>query len=129
MTLTTYLTDRYSTIYSALGWTEYTSIIEDTLELYGVDLEAEATDLTKLHRLADYSVWKQALTDVSLDNDFSADGASYSRSQMHKMILENLSKAEEEALDYLPSSQVKVTEVNSRNPYDYNYDRDVYGNL
>jgi hypothetical protein len=130
MSLTTYLTDRYSVIYNALGWTGFDSIIEDTLELYGVDTEAEATNETKLHRLADYALWSQAKTDVTLDYDFSADGARYSRSQMFKMVDENLSEAFSNALPYLPDLQVDTTTVTIDNdPYDYNESRDNLGNL
>ena len=95
-----------------------------------MDLEAEAIDLNKLHKLAVYSVWKQALYDVSLDHDFSADGASYSRSQMHTIILENLNSALNEAIPYLPIYEIDVAEITVDNdPYDFYEDRDNLGNF
>jgi hypothetical protein len=115
MALSDYLSGRYATIYSVLGWSDsYAAIIEDALELYGADTESEATDLTKLHRLADYALWKQARATVSLDYDYSGDGASDKRSQMAAQVKENLRLAYVDALAYIPGLQIEATRTNTR---------------
>lgn len=106
MTIATYITAHFRQIKTQLSWSdslEITAITEKTLEYYGVATEAEATDTTKLHALADVAVWRQAMNDVSLDYNFSADGASYSRSQQHAMIQKNLETAESAAIVYMPN--------------------------
>lgn len=103
MALADYITSNFSQIKTQLGWTdslEITAITDKTLEMYGVSTEAEATDSRKLHALADVAVWRQALADVSLDYNFSADGASYSRSQQAEAIRDNLNRAITEAVAY-----------------------------
>jgi len=129
MTLATWYADRFTTIQGALGWSDFSVITEDALELYGVATEEEATDTEKLHALARFALWKQAQIDVSLDMDFSADGRSFSRSQMHKMITENLARAMADATHYLDALQIDVTQITIRDPYDYDEDRDNAGNF
>lgn len=106
MALADYITSNFSQIKTQLGWSdseEITAITDKTLEMYGVDTEAEATDSRKLHALADVAVWRQALADVSLDYNFSADGASYSRSQQADMIRKNFDAAFNAAIVYMPN--------------------------
>lgn len=103
MALADYITDNFSQIKSQLGWSDSVQLVtitEKALEMYGVATEAEATDSRKLHALADVAVWRQALADVSLDYNFSADGASYSRSQQADMIRKNLNDAITDAVAY-----------------------------
>lgn len=111
MTLTAYITDTFPTIKTQLGWSDsvqINTIVEKTLELYGVATEAEATDTTKAHTLADVAVWRQALNDIALDYNWSADGASYSRSQAVTAIRENLMHAESKAIAYNPAYNITV---------------------
>lgn len=111
MTLAAYITANFGQVKTQLGWSDslqITAITDKALEWYGVDTEAEATNTKKLHALADVAVWRQALADVSLDYNFSADGASYSRSQQADMIRENLQAAETAALVYLPNYSILV---------------------
>lgn len=103
MALADYITSNFAQIKSQLGWSDslqLATITEKTLEMYGVATEAEATDARKLHAIADVAVWRQALNDVSLDYSFSADGASYSRSQQADMIRDNLNNAIADAVAY-----------------------------
>lgn len=111
MTLAAYITANFGQVKTQLGWSDslqISAITDKTLEWYGVDTEAEATNTKKLHAIADLAVWRQALNDVSLDYNFSADGASYSRSQQADMIRENLQAAETAALVYLPNYSILV---------------------
>ena len=112
MTLAEYIDSNFSKIKSQLAWSdslEITAITAKTLEIYGVDTEGEATDLTKLHALADFAVWRQAGNDVGLDYDFSADNASYKRSQQSEMISKNRDEALNAALVYMPSYSIGVS--------------------
>jgi len=129
MTLSTWLTARFTNIQTSLGWSDFSVIVEDALALYGVATEAEATDTDKLYAVARLALWRQAETDVSLDMDFAADGRSYKRSQMHDMILKNLAQAKMEATPYLSVLQIGVTTITIRDPYDYDLDRDEAGNF
>ena len=106
-----YINENFPTIKTQLGWTDganIATIITKTLEMYGVSTEAEATDLTKLHALADVAVWRQALNDIALDYNWSADGASFSRSQAVTAIRENLMYAESVAMAYNPAYNITV---------------------
>ena len=106
-----YINENFPTIKTQLGWTDganIATIITKTLEMYGVSTEAEATDLTKLHALADVAVRRQALNDLSLDYNWSADGASFSRSQAVTAIRENLMRAESAAMAYNPAYNITV---------------------
>lgn len=112
MTLAAYITANFAQVKSQLGWSDslqISAITDKALEWYGVSTEAEATNASKLHALADLAVWRQALNDVSLDYDFSADNASFSRSQQSKMIMDNYSQALNDALVYLPNYSMLVS--------------------
>lgn len=112
MTLANYITANFGQVKSQLGWSDslqISAITDKALEWYGVSTEAEATDTKKLHAIADLAVWRQALNDVSLDYDFSADNASFSRSQQSKMIMDNYSQALNDALVYLPNYSMLVS--------------------
>lgn len=106
MTLNAYIDAQFPQIKSQLGWSDsvnIVAIVDKTLELYGVATEGLATDLTKLHALADVAVWRQALNDISLDYAFSADNASFQRQQAVAQIRQNLVDAEMAAMVYLPN--------------------------
>ncbi len=112
MTLANYITSNFGQVKTQLGWSDslqISAITDKALEWYGVSTEAEATDATKLHALADVAVWRQALNDVSLDYDFNADNAGYKRSQQADMIRKNLDTAETAALVYLPNYSILVS--------------------
>lgn len=118
MSLTTYINDYFYQVKAQLGWndsTQIAAIIDKALELYGVDNEVDATNLTKLHSMADVAVWRQALNDIALDYSFSADGASYSRNQAVNQIRDNLREAESAAMIYMPNYQM-IVHQNDPNP-------------
>lgn len=111
MTLQAYIDSNFPQIKSQLGWNDSVNcqaIIDKTLELYGAASELLATDLVKLHALADVAVWRQALNDLSLDIAFSADGASFSRNQAVEAVRKNMQTAEGAALAYLPALKIIV---------------------
>lgn len=111
MALADYISSNFAQIKTQLGWSdsvEIAAITDKALEFYGVATEVLATDTTKLHALADIAVWRQALADVSLDYNFSADGASYSRSQQADMIRKNLDAAYDAAIVYMSNYAIGV---------------------
>jgi hypothetical protein len=111
MALADYISDNFPTIKAQLNWSDSVTlpvIVDKALELYGVATELLATDLVKLHSVADVAVWRQALNDISLDYNWSADGASFSRSQAVDAIRKNLDDALSKAIVYLPYYQMVV---------------------
>jgi len=111
MTLAAYITANFSQVKTQLGWSDSLQIVAITdkaLEWYGVDTEAEATNAKKIHSLTDVAVYRQALIDVGLDYNFSADGASYSRDQQTKNLRELYDTAVTEALVYLPNYSILI---------------------
>lgn len=111
MALKDYIGTNFPQIISQLAWNDSVNvqaIIDKTLELYGAATEGAATDLRKLHALADVAVWRQALNDLSLDYAFSADGGSFSRNQAVDAVRANLATAETAAIAYLPAYRMDV---------------------
>ena len=111
MALADYITNNFGQVKTQLGWSDSTTlvtIVAKALELYPAATEGAATDSTKLHALADVAVWRQALNDVSLDYDFSADQSSFKRSQQADLIRANLAMAENAAIVYMPSYTMSV---------------------
>lgn len=118
MTLAAYITSNFPTIKTQLGWTDSIDIlliVGNALELYGDSDESTATDLQKLHALADVAVWRRAQNDISLDYQFSADNASFSRQQAVDAVRKNLAEAESKAIVYLPGYGMTV-QASDRNP-------------
>ena len=112
MALADYITSNFGQVKTQLGWSDslqLSAITDKTLEMYGVATEAEATNTKKLHAIADIAVWRQALADVSLDYNFSADGANYSRSQQADIIRKNLDEAINNAVVYLSTYAIGVS--------------------
>jgi hypothetical protein len=121
MALTDYLTARLGGLATQLNWisTNLAVVIDDALEAYPATLEADCTDLVKLHRLADYFLWKAVKTELAMDYNFSADGANQSRSQMFDHISDLESDAFSSAIPYLSEYAITVAEVDyTQNPYD-----------
>lgn len=111
MALADYITNNFGQIKTQLGWQDSTTlvtIVAKAVEMYPAASEGAATDSLKLHALADVAVWRQALNDVALDYDFSADQASFRRSQQADIIRENLAAAESAAIVYMPNYQMVV---------------------
>ncbi len=111
MTATDYINQNFPQIKTQLSWSDSTDvayIIDKALEMYGVATEGAATDLVKLHALLDYSVWKRALNDISLDYAFSADQASFNRNQAVEQVRDNMLDAQSKALKYLADYKIKL---------------------
>jgi hypothetical protein len=111
MTLAAYITANFSQVKSQLGWSDSLQIVaitdKDSRMVRRVH-RSRSDKYQELHAIADLAVWRQALNDVSLDYDFSADNASFSRSQQSKMIMDNYSQAMNDALVYLPNYSILI---------------------
>jgi hypothetical protein len=123
MSLLTYMQSYLGNLESLLGWTStsYDFPIAETLEKYGVALEADATDLKKLHAIGKVELWRAALRSVSFNYNFSADGASFSRSQIFDMVQKNYLDALTDAMVYLPEYQIEIGQITTtqENPYEF----------
>jgi hypothetical protein len=98
---------------TALGWTvvagSYDEPLIETLLAYGVSDIVAATDIRKLRALARREVWRAVASATAGDHDFSAEGASYSRSQIHAQALAMLTRAESDAGRYDAGGGYAVT--------------------
>lgn len=83
--------------------TAYREPITETLLTYGttdIATIAGAANLRKLRTLARVEVWRMVVGHVSGDFDFTADGATFSREQLHAMATANLKQAMADAEVY-----------------------------
>ncbi len=88
------------------GWTwyaaqngagDYQEMVDDALTLVGLRTVGEATTLeavSKLRAAGEVALWRTVTNAFTIDYDFSADGGSYQRSQMHKQAADNLAQAQ-----------------------------------
>ena len=123
MELADYLMSYLGQVGKDFGWTnksDFGTIIEDTLLLYGVKTEAEATDLVKLRSLAKMVAWGFVLSSLSANYSFSADGATYNRNQYYEMAKSNYSNCLSECYMYLPDYSIETGKLNTeQDPYSY----------
>jgi hypothetical protein len=85
-------------------------VVNDAVEAYGVSVEADATDVVKLHALLRYFTWVRVRDELLLDpNSYSADGESFnfSRERLDKRVQEAFAKAS----PYLPEGQIEQGRV------------------
>jgi hypothetical protein len=121
ITLASFMLAALSSVATAMGWTALADVqeaINDTLLAYGVTDIIQATDIKKLRALAKVAVWQQVAAATAGDYDFSADGGSYSRSQLHEMAVDALGLAQTAASVYDTDYQMGLVRVEWKNdPY------------
>lgn len=136
ITLATYMRDGIlKDISTALNWTlipdDYQEAINSALLMMDVDAISEIagrSNIAKLRIAAQIAVWQQVISAVAGDYDFSADGGSYSRSQIHAMATKNLDRAESDGYNYGLTPNYTVDLINTHNrhdPYVYTPDENV----
>jgi hypothetical protein len=111
LSLASYLKAYLGSLAEQVGYTEesnYSFIISETLEQYGVSTEVQATDLKKLRKLGICELWKTLLREVSMDMDISVDGSSYKRSQLYDFFSKNYLESLQEAQAYFPFNKIEV---------------------
>lgn len=106
-TLATYMHSVLGDVATTMGWSagtaSYGEAVNETLLAYGVDSISSISGrdgIAKLRALARVEAWRQVISNTAGGYDFSADGASYSRSQMHEQALASMRVAEADAMQY-----------------------------
>lgn len=102
---------------------DFAEAVNDALLAYGTDTISSITGLaniTKLRALASVAAWRFVVTNFTALYDFSADNASFSRSQLFKQAKESLQLAEQAALPYDPAYTAQIVSVDHKHdPYAY----------
>jgi hypothetical protein len=124
MALADYLQNYLGQVALDLGWTSgsasYGTIIEDTLALYGVESEDEATDTLKLRSLAKLVAWGYVMATASTNYAFSADGATFNRNQFFEMAKSNYLNSLSDCYKYLPDYDIQTGKLTTeQDPYSY----------
>lgn len=118
-----YMLSVTANVAGALGWTavNFTEAVNDALVAYGVTDSALATDVAKLRCLARAEAWRALVAATAADYNFSADGGSYSRQQLHEHCVAALERAEGEAVARgymeLLSSTIHLGSMKHSDPY------------
>lgn len=106
-TLAAYMHSALGDTATALGWAagtaSYGEAINETLLAYGAGDIATVTgndNIARLRALARAEAWRQVAAYTAGNFDFSADGASYNRSQMHAQAKAAVQMAEADAMRY-----------------------------
>jgi hypothetical protein len=98
-TLWQFMRDEMQDVGRALNWnnqTDYQPAIDETQLQMGVPdiAQVASTQIRLLRAVARVNCWRMAAQATAGDFDFSADGGSYSREQMHTHCLEMWKQAE-----------------------------------
>lgn len=106
-TLAAYMHSILGDTATALGWASgtasYGEAVNETLLAYGVgDISSVSgrDSISKLRALARVEAWRQVAAYTAGGYDFTADGASYQRSQMHQQAQDAMKAAEADAMRY-----------------------------
>ncbi len=94
--------------------------VMDAVAAYGVASVALATDTAKLRALARVAAWAAAASATAGHYDFSTDGQSFNREQVHEHARAQLAEAERQAaaLGVGPAAAV-VGRIDRWEPYSY----------
>jgi hypothetical protein len=105
---------------------DFDEAVNSALLTYGQTDISQITgsdNIAKLRTLARLEAWRVALASAAGDFDFEADGGRYSRGQIHTRIVDNLARAEIDALVYLPGYQVGAQAITwTQDPYQWRED-------
>ena len=106
-TLAAYMHATLGDVASALGWAagtaSYGEAVNETLIAYGaadIATVSGTEGIAKLRALARVESWRQVASYTAGAFDFSADGATYNRSQIHAQAVKALALAEADAMRY-----------------------------
>ena len=105
---------------------DFAEAVNSALLEYGVTDISSITgseNIRKLRGLASVEAWRVAVTESAGDYDFSAGGASYHRSQVHKQALEGFKLADTAAQEFANNYEVGTgLLVWKQDPYQYRPD-------
>ena len=129
--LNLYMRETLGGIATTLGLesSDFVETVNDVLAAYGVSTIADATDIVKLRALAKVGALRRAQIAALSWYDFSADGGSFSRSQVQAQIKAMLQAAETDAIPYADVYAVTtatMTYTTAADPYQWT-DNDADG--
>lgn len=100
---------------------DYAEAVNDALLAYGTDdisTISTSANIQKLRALAHVAAWRHVVNNFAALFDFSADGASYNRSQLFEHARQALQLAEEAAISYTSIYKAKLIRVDHlEDPY------------
>lgn len=105
-----------------LGWSQaggsFDEILNETLLTMGETDVANVTDIRQIRAIGRLQAWTAAAQALAGEYDFSADGASYSRSQAFEHAKAMVSQAQLEAAEYDPQFSAVLDSVTyTEDPY------------
>jgi hypothetical protein len=105
------------------GAGDFQEAVNDALLAYGtndISTISGMDNLLKLRALALKAAWQYVVNNFAALYDFSADGGTYSRSQLFSQAKQALEQAERQALMYDPAYQASVVRLDHmHDPYKY----------
>jgi hypothetical protein len=102
----------------SISVSRYSEMCNDVLTAYGAADWVDVIDIPKVRALASVVAWKHAMEISSASYNFSADGASYSLSQIQDMCKKNYEAAHSDASAYLNGYEISVSSFEWENdPY------------
>jgi hypothetical protein len=124
-TLKAYLHAEIYDVAGALGWSvsggSYDEAVNDALYLAGLSSIESATSAVavyQLRKLGLLAVWRRVVAAVAADYNFSADGSSFSRSQVFDQAKQCVRTLEHETASYRADNVVNVRPIDYvHNPY------------
>lgn len=128
-TLKAYMHSMLGPVATSLGWvvvdSDYDEAVNDALLLMGVsdiDTVSGNEQIRRVRLLAQLSVWRRVEGHTAGDFAFSADGASYSREQVHAQARSIVQDLERQCMAWLPEYEAVLQRTDMlHDPYE---DRD-----
>lgn len=124
-TLAAYMLTCLKDVATQMAWTTLTDVqeaVNEALLAYGVTDVASASDIRKVRKLARREIWRQVASATAGNFAFSADGASFSRQQIHEHAMQEFNVAVAEAAEY-DGFSVKVVKVDwTQDPFEAGFD-------
>lgn len=118
-----YLEDVLANMAVMLGWTQagnsFDEVINETLLAMGQTDIANVTDIRAIRAIGRLKAWQAVAMALASDYDFSADGASYSRSQAFEHAKAMINEAHLEAAEFDALYSAIVEDVTyTEDPYE-----------
>lgn len=124
-TLAAYMLTCLKDVATQMAWTTLTDVqeaVNEALLAYGVTDVANASDIKKVRKLARREIWRQVCSATAGNFAFSADGASFSRQQIHEHAMQEFNAAFAEAAEY-DGFSIKVVKVDwTQDPFEAGFD-------
>lgn len=112
-----YLESELGPVATSLGWTraggDFDEPINDALFLIEETdvVNVGSSDISDFRTLGKLTTWRKVMSFVSMDMDFSADNASYKRSQLQVMAKEKVVELESEAGSLISGGTIETQRI------------------